>query len=395
MPTALITGVTGQDGSYLAELLLAKGYTVTGIVRRSSTTPYERIAHLVDRVNLISADLLDQHSLVDAIAESTPDEIYNLAAQSFVQTSWTQPVLTGEFTALGVTRMLEAVRRVAPKARFYQASSSEQFGKVLETPQRETTPFYPRSPYGVAKVYGHWITVNYRESYGLYAVSGILFNHESPRRGLEFVTRKVTDAAARISLGFQRELRLGTLEARRDWGFAGDYVDAMWRMLQQPGPDDYVVGTGETHSVREVCELAFARVGLDWRKLVVQDERFMRPAEVDLLVADATKARQRLGWVPNVDLRQLVEMMVGADLARHRLATRWRCARWCAGPRDSWGNGSAGSWPNAGGKWSEAASKTPRHRSRLTIRSPPFAGRWATSAAPRTWPGFSTPPGPM
>jgi GDPmannose 4,6-dehydratase len=322
MPTALITGITGQDGSYLAELLLTKGYRVIGVVRRSSTTPYERIAHLVDRVELVSADLLDQHSLVEAIAACQPDEIYNLAAQSFVQTSWAQPVLTGEFTALGVTRMLEAMRRVAPKARFYQASSSEQFGKVLETPQRETTPFYPRSPYGVAKVYGHWITVNYRESYGLYAVSGILFNHESPRRGLEFVTRKVTDAAARISLGVQRELRLGTLEARRDWGFAGDYVDAMWRMLQQPGPDDYVVGTGETHSVRELCELAFARVGLDWRQFVVQDERFMRPAEVDLLVADATKARQRLGWTPNVDFRQLVEMMVDADLARHRMAAR-------------------------------------------------------------------------
>ncbi len=322
MPTALITGITGQDGSYLAELLLTKGYRVIGVVRRSSTTPYERIAHLVDRVELVSADLLDQHSLVEAIAACQPDEIYNLAAQSFVQTSWAQPVLTGEFTALGVTRMLEAMRRVAPKARFYQASSSEQFGKVLETPQRETTPFYPRSPYGVAKVYGHWITVNYRESYGLYAVSGILFNHESPRRGLEFVTRKVTDAAARISLGVQRELRLGTLEARRDWGFAGDYVDAMWRMLQQPGPDDYVVGTGETHSVRELCELAFARVGLDWQKFVVQDERFMRPAEVDLLVADATKARQRLGWTPNVDFRQLVEMMVDADVARHRMAAR-------------------------------------------------------------------------
>jgi GDPmannose 4,6-dehydratase len=322
LPTALITGVTGQDGSYLAEFLLAKGYRVVGIVRRSSTTPYERIAHLVDRVELISADLLDQHSLVEAMAACAPDEIYNLAAQSFVQTSWTQPVLTGEFTALGVTRMLEAMRRVAPKARFYQASSSEQFGKVLETPQRETTPFYPRSPYGVAKVYGHWITVNYRESYGLYAVSGILFNHESPRRGLEFVTRKVTDAAARISLGFQRELRLGTLDARRDWGFAGDYVDAMWRMLQQPSPDDYVIGTGETHSVRELCELAFARVGLDWRKYVVQDERFMRPAEVDLLVADSSKARARLGWTPAVDFRQLVEMMVDADLARHRVAAR-------------------------------------------------------------------------
>ena len=322
MPTALITGITGQDGSYLAELLLAKGYRVVGVVRRSSTTPYERIAHLVDRVELISADVLDQHSLVEAIAACSPDEIYNLAAQSFVQTSWTQPVLTGEFTALGVTRMLEAMRRVAPKARFYQASSSEQFGKVLETPQRETTPFYPRSPYGVAKVYGHWITVNYRESYGLYAVSGILFNHESPRRGLEFVTRKVTDAAARICLGFQRELRLGTLEARRDWGFAGDYVDAMWRMLQQPSPDDYVVGTGQTHSVRELCEVAFARVGLDWQDHVVQDERFMRPAEVDLLVADPTKVRTRLGWEPTVDFRQLVEMMVDADLTRHRIAAR-------------------------------------------------------------------------
>jgi GDPmannose 4,6-dehydratase len=320
VPTALITGVTGQDGSYLAEHLLSKGYRVVGIVRRSSTTPYERIAHLVDRVELISADLLDQHSLVEAIAACAPDEIYNLAAQSFVQTSWMQPVLTGEFTALGVTRMLEAMRRVAPAARYYQASSSEQFGKVLETPQRETTPFYPRSPYGVAKVYGHWITVNYRESYGLYAACGILFNHESPRRGLEFVTRKVTDAAARISLGLQRELRLGNLEARRDWGFAGDYVDAMWRMLQQASPDDYVVGTGETHSVRQLCEVAFAHVGLDWQKHVVQDERFFRPAEVDVLVADSTKARARLGWVPTVPFRQLVEMMVDADLARHRSA---------------------------------------------------------------------------
>ena len=322
MPTALITGVTGQDGSYLAELLLAKGYRVVGIVRRSSTTPYERIAHLVDRVELVSADLLDQHSLVEAMAACAPDEIYNLAAQSFVQTSWKQPVLTGEFTALGVTRMLEAVRRVAPKARFYQASSSEQFGKVLETPQRETTPFYPRSPYGVAKVYGHWITVNYRESYGLYAVSGILFNHESPRRGTEFVTRKVTDAVARISLGLQSELRLGNLDAHRDWGFAGDYVDAMWRMLQQPAPDDYVIGTGVTHSVRELCEVAFGRVGLDWKKYVVQDPRFMRPAEVDVLVADPTKARDRLGWTPTVSFAQLVEMMVDADLARHRAAAR-------------------------------------------------------------------------
>ena len=322
MPTALITGVTGQDGSYLAEFLLAKGYRVVGVVRRSSTTPYERIEHLVDRVELISADLLDQHSLVEAMAGCSPDEIYNLAAQSFVQTSWTQPVLTGEFTALGVTRMLEAMRRVAPKARFYQASSSEQFGKVHETPQRETTPFYPRSPYGVAKVYAHWITVNYRESYGLYAVSGILFNHESPRRGLEFVTRKVTDAAARISLGFQREVRLGNLEARRDWGFAGDYVDAMWRMLQPPTPDDYVIGTGETHSVRELCEVAFARVNLDWKKYVVQDDRFMRPAEVDVLVADPGKARAELGWSPRVHFRQLVEMMVDADVERHRLAAR-------------------------------------------------------------------------
>jgi GDPmannose 4,6-dehydratase len=318
MPTALITGVTGQDGSYLAELLLSKGYRVVGIVRRSSTTPYERIAHLVDRIELISADLLDQHSLVEAMAGCAPDEIYNLAAQSFVQTSWTQPVLTGEFTALGVTRMLEAVRRVAPKARYYQASSSEMFGKVAETPQRETTPFYPRSPYGVAKVYGHWITVNYRESYALYAVSGILFNHESPRRGLEFVTRKVTDAAARISLGLQRELRLGNLDARRDWGFAGDYVEAMWRMLQQPSAEDFVIGTGQTHSVRELCEAAFARVGVDWQKHVVQDERFLRPAEVDLLVADAAKAKARLGWAPTVEFRQLVERMVDADLARHR-----------------------------------------------------------------------------
>ncbi|HWZ57987.1 MAG TPA: GDP-mannose 4,6-dehydratase [Gemmatimonadaceae bacterium] len=319
MPTALITGITGQDGSYLAELLLDKGYRVVGIVRRSSTTPYERIAHLVDRVELVSADLLDQHSLVDAMAESAPDEIYNLAAQSFVQTSWTQPVLTGEFTALGVTRVLEAMRKAAPRARFYQASSSEMFGKVVETPQRESTPFYPRSPYGVAKVYGHWITVNYRESFGLYAVSGILFNHESPRRGLEFVTRKVTDGVARIKLGISNELKLGTLDARRDWGFAGDYVDAMWRMLQQDEPDDYVVGTGETWSVRQLCEIAFSHVGLDYRDHVVQDPRFMRPAEVDVLVADASKARDRLGWVPECQFRQLVGMMVDADLARHKL----------------------------------------------------------------------------
>jgi GDPmannose 4,6-dehydratase len=317
MPTALITGITGQDGSYLAELLLGKGYRVVGIVRRSSTTPYERIAHLVDSVELVSADLLDQHSLVDAIADAKPDEIYNLAAQSFVQTSWTQPVLTGEFTAMGVTRMLEAMRKAAPGARFYQASSSEMFGKVVESPQRETTPFYPRSPYGVAKVYGHWITVNYRESYGLFAASGILFNHESPRRGLEFVTRKVTDGAARIKLGLQRELRLGNLDARRDWGFAGDYVDAMWRMLQQDSPEDFVVGTGETRSVRELCEIAFNCVGLDYREHVVQDERFYRPAEVDLLVADSTKARRMLGWKPTISFQRLVEMMVEADLSRH------------------------------------------------------------------------------
>jgi GDPmannose 4,6-dehydratase len=289
-----------------------------GVVRRSSTTPYERIAHLVDRVELLSADLLDQHSLVDAIQDSRPREIYNLAAQSFVQTSWTQPVLTGEFTALGVTRVLDAMRKAAPDARFYQASSSEMFGKVHETPQSETTPFYPRSPYGVAKVYGHWITVNYRESFGLYAVSGILFNHESERRGLEFVTRKVTDGAARIKLGLARELRLGNLEARRDWGFAGDYVEAMWRMLQRDTPEDFVVGTGKTWSVRQLCEMAFAVVGLDYRDYVVHDERFMRPAEIDLLVADWSKTRRVLGWEPTVSFQQLIEQMVEADLARQR-----------------------------------------------------------------------------
>jgi GDPmannose 4,6-dehydratase len=318
MPTALITGITGQDGSYLAELLLAKDYRVVGVVRRSSTTPYERIAHLVDQVELLSADLLDQHSLVDALAACSPDEVYNLAAQSFVQTSWNQPVLTGEFTGLGVTRALEAVRKAAPRARFYQASSSEMFGKVVESPQSERTPFYPRSPYGVAKVYGHWITVNYRESYDLFAVSGILFNHESPRRGLEFVTRKVTDAVARIKLGLAREVRLGNLDARRDWGFAGDYVDAMWRMLQQDRAEDYVIGTGRTHSVRQLCEVAFGCVGLDYREYVKQDERFFRPAEVDLLVADPTKANTQLGWRPQVSFEDLVAMMVDADLARHR-----------------------------------------------------------------------------
>ena len=318
MKSALITGITGQDGSYLAELLLEKGYKVYGIVRRSSTTPYERIAHLVDRVELLSADLLDQHSLVDAIAACAPDEIYNLAAQSFVQTSWAQPVLTGEFTAMGVTRALEAFRKAAPKARFYQASSSEMFGRVVETPQTESTPFYPRSPYGVAKVYGHWITVNYRESYGLYAVSGILFNHESPRRGLEFVTRKVTDAVARIKLGLATEVRLGTLDARRDWGFAGDYVEAMWRMLQLDEPQDFVIGTGRTWSVQQLCETAFGVVGLDYRNYVEQDPRFMRPAEVDLLVANPSKASALIGWTPTVSFQQLIEMMVEADLARHR-----------------------------------------------------------------------------
>ena len=318
MPTALVTGITGQDGSYLAEFLLGKGYRVVGVVRRSSTTPYERISHLVDRVELVSADLLDQTSLTDVVHDSQPDEIYNLAAQSFVHASWTQPVLTGEFTALGVTRILEAMKKAAPRARFYQASSSEMFGKVLETPQREETPFYPRSPYGVAKVYGHWITVNYRESFNLYAVSGILFNHESPRRGLEFVTRKVTDAAARIKLGQQKELRLGNLDARRDWGFAGDYVEAMWLMLQQQEPDDYVIGTGKTWSVRELCEVAFQHVGLDYRDHVVLDSKFLRPAEVDLLVADPTKAREKLRWEPKVSFHDLVRMMVDADLERHR-----------------------------------------------------------------------------
>jgi GDPmannose 4,6-dehydratase len=317
MPTALITGITGQDGSYLAELLLAKGYRVVGVVRRSSTSYFERIGHLLDRVELVSADLLDQHSLVDAVAGAKPDEIYNLAAQSFVQTSWTQPVLTGEFTALGVTRMLEAMKKAAPKARFYQASSSEQFGKVVETPQRETTPFYPRSPYGVAKVYGHWITVNYRESFDLFAVSGILFNHESPRRGLEFVTRKISDGVARIACGVADEIRLGNLDARRDWGFAGDYVDAMWRMLQQDEPDDFVIGTGATCSVKDFCQRAFAVVGLDYRDYVKQDERFFRPAEVDLLVADPSKANAQLGWRPEVSFDRLVEMMVEADLDRY------------------------------------------------------------------------------
>ncbi|HEU5305167.1 MAG TPA: GDP-mannose 4,6-dehydratase [Gemmatimonadales bacterium] len=318
MPKALITGVTGQDGSYLAELLLSKGYEVVGVVRRTSHHSYERIEHLLDRIEVVAADLLDQHSLTVVLQDTRPDEVYNLAAQSYVPTSWTQPVLTGEFTALGVTRILEAIRLVHPSAKFYQASSSEMFGRVTETPQRETTPFYPRSPYGVAKVYGHWITVNYRESYNLYAVSGILFNHESPRRGIEFVTRKVTDGVARIKLGLSKQLRLGNLDARRDWGFAGDYVDAMWRMLQQPTPQDYVIGTGHTHSVRELVETAFSHVGLDWRRHVVSDPRYMRPAEVDVLQADPSKARRELEWTPRVGFEQLVAMMVDADLERLR-----------------------------------------------------------------------------
>jgi GDPmannose 4,6-dehydratase len=321
MPKALITGITGQDGSYLAELLLGKGYEVVGVVRRTSHHSYERVEHLLDRIEVVAADLLDQHSLTVVLQDTRPDEVYNLAAQSYVPTSWTQPVLTGEFTALGVTRILEAIRLVHPTARFYQASSSEMFGKVTETPQRENTAFYPRSPYGVAKVYGHWITVNYRESYGLYAVSGILFNHESPRRGIEFVTRKVTDGVARIKLGLASELRLGNLDARRDWGYAGDYVEAMWRMLQQDLPRDYVVGSGETHSVRELVQLAFSHVGLDYRKYVVSDPKYYRPAEVDVLLADPSKARRELGWAPKVGFADLVTMMVDADLERLGLAT--------------------------------------------------------------------------
>ncbi len=311
---ALITGITGQDGSYLAEFLLEQGYDVIGMIRRSSTVNFERIRHIQDRVTLTPGDLLDEVSLIHMLREHRPTEVYNLAAQSFVQTSFSQPVFTGEVTALGVTRLLDAIRIVDPDIRFYQASSSEMFGKVVETPQRETTPFYPRSPYGVAKVYGHWITVNYRESYGMHASSGILFNHESPRRGLEFVTRKISHGVARIALGLDRELRLGNLDAQRDWGYAGDYVRAMWLMLQQDQPGDYVVATGQTHSVRRFCELAFAYAGLDYRDYVVVDERFFRPAEVDLLVGDASRAREKLGWKPEVSFEQLVEMMVEADL---------------------------------------------------------------------------------
>ena len=313
---ALITGITGQDGSYLAELLLSEGYDVYGVVRRASTENYERIEHLRGQITLLQADLLDQSSLVQAIRESNPTELYNLAAQSFVPTSWAQPVLTAEFTAIGVTKVLEAMRAVNPEIRFYQASSSEMYGKVLEVPQSEDTPFYPRSPYGVAKVYGHYITVNYRESYNLHASSGILFNHESPRRGLEFVTRKVTDGVSRIKLGLATELRMGNLDSQRDWGFAGDYVKAMWLMLQQDTPDDFVVATGETHTVKELVQLAFDRVGLDWEKYVVIDPRFIRPAEVDLLIGQPAKANKVLGWVPETSFPTLVNMMVDADMDR-------------------------------------------------------------------------------
>ena len=311
---ALITGLTGQDGSYLAEFLLEKGYEVTGMVRRTSTINFERIAHIQDDIAIVQGDLLDEMSLIQTLQATRPDEVYNLAAQSFVQTSWQQAVLTGETTALGVTRLLNAVRAANPDIRFYQASSSEMFGKVVEVPQTEQTPFYPRSPYGVAKLYGHWITVNYRESYNLHATSGILFNHESPRRGLEFVTRKITNHVARIKLGLATELRLGDLDPQRDWGFAGDYVEAMWLMLQQDRPEDFVVATGETHSVQDFCELAFGHVGLDWREYVVQDQAFMRPAEVDLLIGDPAKARNQLGWRPRTSFAELVTMMVDADL---------------------------------------------------------------------------------
>ncbi len=316
MKKALITGITGQDGSYLAELLLEKGYEVYGMMRRSSTEAIERIEHLKGKITLVNGDLLDEMSLILLLKEIMPDEIYNLAAQSFVHTSWTQPVLTGEFTALGVTRLLDAMRHVCPKARFYQASSSEMYGKVHAIPQSEETPFHPRSPYAVAKVYGHYITLNYRESYNLFTVSGILFNHESPRRGKEFVTRKITDGVARIKHGLQKELRMGNLDAKRDWGFAGDYVKAMWLMLQQDTPDDYVIATGETHSVKEFLELAFARVGLNYKDYVVVDPKFLRPAEVDLLLGDPTKAKKQLGWKTEVSFQCLIDMMVDADMER-------------------------------------------------------------------------------
>ncbi len=312
--TALITGITGQDGSYLAELLLEKGYRVVGMVRRTSTTNFARLTHIQDDIDLVQGDLLDQMSLIDILNEYQPEEVYNLAAQSFVPTSWNQPVLTGEFTALGVTRVLDAIRIVNPKIRFYQASTSEMFGKVQAVPQTEDTPFYPRSPYGVAKLYGHWITINYRESYDMYACSGILFNHESPRRGTEFVTRQVTRAVARIKLGLQKDVHLGNLDARRDWGFAGDYVHAMWLMLQQDAPDDFVIASGETHAVRELCAVAFSHVGLNWEDYVVVDPKFYRPAEVDLLIGDPTKAFKKLGWERKVSFEDLIKMMVDADL---------------------------------------------------------------------------------
>ena len=318
---ALITGVTGQDGSYLAEFLLSQGYDVLGMVRRTSTVNFDRIRHIQDKITIVPGDLLDQMSMLDILREHRPEEIYNLAAQSFVPVSWKQPVLTGEFTALGVTRVLDAMRIIDPGARFYQASSSEMFGQVRETPQTENTPFYPRSPYGVAKVYAHWITVNYRESYNLFACSGILFNHESPRRGLEFVTHKVTYGAARIKLGLDDELRLGNMDARRDWGYAGDYVQAMWLMLQQDQPDDYVIATGQTHSVQRLCEVSFGYLGLDWRKYVVSDPKFIRPAEVDLLVGDASKAHARLGWEPSVTFEDLIQMMVDADMKALQAST--------------------------------------------------------------------------
>ena len=314
--TALLTGITGQDGSYLAEFLLSKGYKVYGMVRRSSLEKNDRISHLKDGIELLQGDLLDQNSLAEALRDANPDEVYNLAAQSFVPASWNQPVLTGEFTALGVTRLLEAIRQINPKIRFYQAGSSEMYGSVRETPQNENTPFYPRSPYGVAKVYGHYITVNYRESYDLFALSGILFNHESPRRGMEFVTRKISDAVARIKLGLQKELLLGNMDAKRDWGFAGDYVEAMWLMLQQKKAEEFVIGTGETHSVRELVETAFSQAGLNWKDYVRQDGRFMRPADIDVLVADPSKAKRVLGWKPKVKFHELVRMMVDADVER-------------------------------------------------------------------------------
>ncbi|WP_078412225.1 GDP-mannose 4,6-dehydratase [Priestia abyssalis] len=319
MKKALITGITGQDGSYLAELLLSKGYKVYGLKRRTATPNFENIKHLLDQIELVPGDLLDLSSLINAVKISEPDEVYNLAAQSFVGDSWAQSIYTGQATALGVANMLEAVRLVKPSARFYQASSSEMFGRVMETPQTEKTPFYPRSPYGVAKVYGHWITVNYRESYEMFTCSGILFNHESPRRGLEFVTRKITDAVAKIKLGLQHELRLGNLDAKRDWGFAGDYVKAMWLMLQQENPDDYVIATGETHTVKEFVEIAFQHVGLDWQNYVIQDEKFMRPAEVDLLLGSPRKAKDKLGWEPEVSFEQLVKTMVDHDLEKNRV----------------------------------------------------------------------------